>query len=91
MGCHALLQGTEPRSPTLRVDSLLSEPPGKPRAGVEDKTRPSYAQHAVGERETSLLIFLLFLSLVMGERETSLLIFLLFLSLVTCSRDARAL
>ena len=34
VGCHALLQGnlpnpgTEPRSPTLRVDSLPSEPPG---------------------------------------------------------------
>ena len=69
MGCHALLQGTEPRSPTLQVDSLLSEPPGKPRAGVEDKTHPSYAQHAVGARETSLLTFLLFLSLVMCSRD----------------------
>ena len=37
MGCHALLQGglpnpgTEPRSPILRVDSLLTKPPGKPK------------------------------------------------------------
>ena len=36
VGCHALLQGNlpnpriEPRSPTLRVDYLLSEPQGKP-------------------------------------------------------------
>ena len=36
MGCHSLLQGIfldpgiEPRSPALQVDSLLSEPPGKP-------------------------------------------------------------
>ena len=35
--CHALLQGnlpnpgSEPRSPTLQVDSLPSEPPGKPK------------------------------------------------------------
>ena len=35
VGCHALLQGNlpnpgiEPRSPTLQVDSLLPEPPGK--------------------------------------------------------------
>ena len=37
MGCHSLLQGNlpnpgiEPGSPTLQVDSLLSEPPGKPQ------------------------------------------------------------
>jgi len=38
VGCHALLQGkdlpspgTEPRSPALQVDSLLPEPPGKPK------------------------------------------------------------
>ena len=37
MGCHALLQGNLPnpevelRSPTLQVDSLPSEPPGKPK------------------------------------------------------------
>ena len=35
LGCHALLQGIfhpgiEPRSPTLQVDSLPSEPPGNP-------------------------------------------------------------
>ena len=36
VGCHALLQGdlpnpgTKPRFPALQVDSLLSEPPGKP-------------------------------------------------------------
>ena len=35
LGCHALLQGIfhpgiEPRSPTLQVDSLPSEPPEKP-------------------------------------------------------------
>ena len=36
VGCHSLLQetfptqGTEPRSPALQADSLLSEPPGKP-------------------------------------------------------------
>ena len=36
VGCHALLQGhlpnsgIEPRFPALQVDSLLSEPPGKP-------------------------------------------------------------
>ena len=36
MGCHALLQGffpnsgIEPRSPTLQVDSLTSDPPGQP-------------------------------------------------------------
>ena len=36
VGCHALLQGTlpnpgiQPRSPVLCVDSLPSEPPGKP-------------------------------------------------------------
>ena len=39
VGCHALLQGnlpkpgTEPRSPVLQADSLLSEPPGKPHEG----------------------------------------------------------
>ena len=42
VGCHALLQdlpnpgdlpipGIEPRSPALQADSLLSEPPGKPK------------------------------------------------------------
>ena len=37
MGCHAFLQGNlpnpriEPRSPSLQVDSLSSEPPGKPK------------------------------------------------------------
>ena len=37
VGCHALLQGDlpnpgiEPRSPSLKADSLLSEPPGKPK------------------------------------------------------------
>ena len=39
VGCHALHQGTralpnleiKPRSPALQVDSLSSEPPGKPR------------------------------------------------------------
>ena len=35
VGCHALLQGIDPRmalrSPTLQVDSLLSEPPEKPK------------------------------------------------------------
>ena len=36
-GCHALLQGNlpnpgiKPRSPTLQVDSLPTEPPGKPK------------------------------------------------------------
>ena len=34
VGCHSLLQGifpgNEPRSPTLQVDALTSEPPGKP-------------------------------------------------------------
>ena len=36
-GCHVPVQGNlpnsgiEPRSPTLQVDSLLSEPPGKPK------------------------------------------------------------
>ena len=35
-GCHALLQylpnpGIKPRSPALQADSLLSEPPGKPK------------------------------------------------------------
>ena len=31
VGCHALQPGIKPRSPTLQVDSLLSEPPGKPK------------------------------------------------------------
>ena len=37
VGCHVLLQGNLPhpaiklRSPALQVDSLLSEPPGKPK------------------------------------------------------------
>ena len=32
VGCHALLQGSsQPRSPTLQVDSLPSEPLGKPK------------------------------------------------------------
>ena len=31
VGCHALLQGIKPRSLTLQVDSLPSEPPGKPK------------------------------------------------------------
>ena len=37
MGCHALLQGdlpnpeTEPKSPTMQVDSLPTELPGKPK------------------------------------------------------------
>ena len=29
-----LYPGTEPRSPVLQADSLLSEPPGKPRATI---------------------------------------------------------
>ena len=36
VGCHVLLRdlpnpGVEPRSPTLQADSLLSEPPEKPK------------------------------------------------------------
>ena len=37
VGCHALFQGIFPslgiksRSPALQADSILSEPPGKPR------------------------------------------------------------
>ena len=37
VGCHALLQGDlpnpgiQPRSPAMHVDSLPSEPPGKPK------------------------------------------------------------
>ena len=36
VSCHDLLQrifkpGMEPRSPTLQVDSFLTEPPGKPK------------------------------------------------------------
>ena len=37
VGCHALLQreSSQPRSPALQADSLLTEPPGKPKnAGV---------------------------------------------------------
>ena len=40
VGCHALLQGVlpnpgiEPGSPALQVDSLPSEPPGKPIQGM---------------------------------------------------------
>ena len=30
VGCHALLQGIEPRSPALQADSLLAELTGKP-------------------------------------------------------------
>ena len=33
--CHALLPGIKPTSPTLQVDSLPSEPPGKPTSEVE--------------------------------------------------------
>ena len=29
--------GTEPRSPTLQVESLLSEPPGKPYTPMQNK------------------------------------------------------
>ena len=31
---HLPTQGIEPRSPTLRVDSLPSEPPGKPNSSL---------------------------------------------------------
>ena len=31
VGNSSLLQGIKPRSPTLQVDSLLAEPPGKPK------------------------------------------------------------
>ena len=34
VGCHVLLQGIEPRSPTLQADSLLSEAPGNPIAQI---------------------------------------------------------
>ena len=40
VGCHTLLPGDltnpgiEPRSPTWQVDSLPSEPPGKPDKGL---------------------------------------------------------
>ena len=40
VGCHALLLGAPPtpgikhRSPGLQEDSLLNEPPGKPKTGV---------------------------------------------------------
>ena len=47
VGCHALLQGifptqgSNPRSPALQVDSLLSEPPGKPKnTGVGSVSLP---------------------------------------------------
>ena len=43
VGCRALLQeifpGIEPRSPALQVDSLPSEPPGKPK--VQTRYFPS--------------------------------------------------
>ena len=48
VGSHSLLQagdlpkpGTEPRSPALQVDSLPSEPPGKPKYTGVDKPIPS--------------------------------------------------
>ena len=38
--------GTEPKSPTLQVDSLLPEPPGKPKnTGVEESSRPWWYHH----------------------------------------------
>ena len=41
--------GIEPRSPTLQADSLLSEPPGKPKnTGVGS---PSLLQGVGGRRE----------------------------------------
>ena len=42
--------GTEPRSPTLQVDSLPSEPPGKPRSAKKKKPKPS----KWGEAETGI-------------------------------------
>ena len=36
VGCHSLLDlGIEPRSPALKMDSLVCEPPGKPRGNWE--------------------------------------------------------
>ena len=45
--------GVKPRSPSLQVDSLLSEPPGKPK---RRERRPEYREryHVCG-REGSLL------------------------------------
>ena len=46
-GCHACPPqgdlpnpGTEPRSPALQVDSLPSEPPGKPKLKIVAKIKP---------------------------------------------------
>ena len=43
--CHSLLQGIFPtqgltRSPALQVDSLLTEPPGKPNVGGGKRANP---------------------------------------------------
>ena len=48
VGCQALLQGNlpnsriEPRSPKFQVDSLPTEPPGKPRSVGSQRVRPSW-------------------------------------------------
>ena len=47
VGCHFLLQGIfltqgiKPRSPTLQVDALPSEPPGKPASNRELENKKS--------------------------------------------------
>ena len=49
VGCHALLQGIEPRSPTLQADSLLSEPPGKPRKSERGLTKKCWVKEKFHE------------------------------------------
>ena len=50
IGCHFLLQGSsQPMSSALQMDSLLTEPPAKPRPPLPDKYWPaSYSIVALG-------------------------------------------
>ena len=63
VGCHALLQGIFPtqgskeRSPAFQADSLLSEPPGKPKNTAMGEPNPSEGNFPSQELNQGLLHF----------------------------------
>ena len=56
VGCHAILQGIFPtlgiRSPALQLDSLLSEPPGKPMEPLRTLTKAILSNESKEMHET---------------------------------------
>ena len=72
VGCHALLQGIEPRSLTLQADSLPSEPPGKPRKSERGLTKKCWVKEKFHENRSKRKKRKTNLSIILSELASSL-------------------